>query len=190
MPRLVTSAIPIGDIKKYGGGSTPNGFLLCDGSVLNAMLNPQYQDLYNIIGNTYGGTNNTNFQVPDSRGRTIIGAGQGAGLTNRALGSNVGEENHILLAGEMRDHKHYTGICHLVGSAEIGLRRSGTSNGVFGDRNISNQNSTMAQGSGYQTPASQNETQTDFANANNGSSPSDAHNNMQPSLAVTCMIRY
>ena len=37
-------------------------------------------------------------------GRTIIGAGQGSGLTNRVIGSSGGEETHILTIDEMPRH--------------------------------------------------------------------------------------
>lgn len=40
-------------------------YLECDGSVLNAVVNPEYQPLYDAIGNTFGGTNNTDFELPD-----------------------------------------------------------------------------------------------------------------------------
>ena len=43
------------------------GYIPCDGRALNASTYPAYQDLYNVIGNIYGGTNNTNFTVPNLR---------------------------------------------------------------------------------------------------------------------------
>lgn len=42
------------------------------------------------------------------RGHTAIGAGQGSGLTNRALGTALGEENHTLTVAEMPSHSHST----------------------------------------------------------------------------------
>jgi microcystin-dependent protein len=43
------------------------GYVPCDGRILNATTFTSYQNLFNIIGNIYGGTNNTNFKVPDLR---------------------------------------------------------------------------------------------------------------------------
>jgi microcystin-dependent protein len=49
---------------------------------LNAATYASYQNLFNIIGNIYGGTNNTNFKVPDLRtsrryiyGQSVVSGG-------------------------------------------------------------------------------------------------------------------
>lgn len=43
------------------------GIIPCDGRALNASTFTEYQALFNVIGNIYGGTNNTNFLVPNLR---------------------------------------------------------------------------------------------------------------------------
>lgn len=53
--------------------SIPDTWALCDGSVKNATADPTFLALFNLIGNTYGGSDQTNFQVPDRRGRVCIG---------------------------------------------------------------------------------------------------------------------
>lgn len=47
-----------------------------------------------------------NFLTPDARGRNLIGAGTGAGLSTRAVGGSGGEENHLLTTTEMPAHTH------------------------------------------------------------------------------------
>jgi microcystin-dependent protein len=42
----------IGVIKLFGGNFTPQGFMECNGQLLPVN---QYQALYSILGNTYGG---------------------------------------------------------------------------------------------------------------------------------------
>jgi microcystin-dependent protein len=47
--------------------TAPTGWLLCNGTAYDASTltgNPIYQELYSVIGNQFGGTNNTNFEVP------------------------------------------------------------------------------------------------------------------------------
>lgn len=46
------------------------------------------------------------FNVPDKRGRTPVGGGTGAGLTQRNLGAQLGEENHVLTVAELAQHSH------------------------------------------------------------------------------------
>lgn len=46
------------------------------------------------------------FFLPDLRGRAPIGAGQGMGLTNRVLGTGIGEETQTLSVAEMPSHSH------------------------------------------------------------------------------------
>ena len=67
--------LPEGMIIQYTGSTAPTGWLLCDGDVYNASSNKQYQALFNVIGNQFGGTDNTNFKVPDYRGMFLRGAG-------------------------------------------------------------------------------------------------------------------
>lgn len=44
--------------------------------------------------------------LPKALGQAFASAGAGAGLTSRALGSNVGEETHILTTPQMPAHTH------------------------------------------------------------------------------------
>lgn len=39
--------------------------MLCDGSILDSVANPEYANLYAVIGTTWGGSSATSFNVPD-----------------------------------------------------------------------------------------------------------------------------
>lgn len=55
----------------------------------------------------YGvGDGSTTFNLPDFRSRDIIGAGQGASLSNRIIGTTGGEETHVISTSEMPAHNH------------------------------------------------------------------------------------
>ena len=48
----------IGEIKMFAGTFAPSGFAFCNGQLLSIM---EYQVLFAVIGNTYGGDGKTNF---------------------------------------------------------------------------------------------------------------------------------
>jgi microcystin-dependent protein len=87
------------------GPVAPRGWLLCNGTAFNASL-PLYAALYASIGTTWGGSligAHVFFNVPNLRGRVLIGTGQAAaaaGATVRSLGSSGGEETHKLISAE------------------------------------------------------------------------------------------
>jgi hypothetical protein len=62
--------------------STYPGWLECDGRTLNVA---EYRALYSVIGNTYGGTPNVNFKLPDYRSKKICGTGRLNGNSGSSL---------------------------------------------------------------------------------------------------------
>ena len=59
----------IGEIRLWSGNREPRGWMFCDGRTLPIR---NYQALYCILGNTYGGDGRNTFQIPDLRGRFPI----------------------------------------------------------------------------------------------------------------------
>jgi microcystin-dependent protein len=105
---LKDASYTTGDIRKVGyavvAGSEEAGWLLCDGRPVSRST---YAALFAKIGSTYGGGDgSTTFNLPDAQGRSLIGTGQGSGLTNRVLGAKGGAELHALGVGEMPYHGH------------------------------------------------------------------------------------
>jgi microcystin-dependent protein len=92
----------IGEIRPFAFNWAPNGWLLCDGTQYNVA---QYQGLYGVIGNSYGG-NNTVFMVPNLKGMAPIGMGAGPGLTPRNLNDKPGTEQVTLTTNQMPSHTH------------------------------------------------------------------------------------
>ena len=81
----------------------PEGWGFCHGDLMPIA---QYDALFNLIGTTYGGDGHTTFALPDLRGRTLIGAGQGPGLANYALGQKGGVETVTLTPEQLPVHTH------------------------------------------------------------------------------------
>ena len=95
----------IGTIMLFAGNFAPRDWLFCDGSEL---LITSYEELFSIIGNTYGGDGVTTFKLPDLRGRVPLGTGNGPGLLPYELGQAGGQETHMLTTLEMPVHNHLT----------------------------------------------------------------------------------
>ncbi|OGU37229.1 MAG: hypothetical protein A2068_11145 [Ignavibacteria bacterium GWB2_35_6b] len=81
----------------------PNQWALCYGQQMS--LN-QYTALYSLLGSQFGGDDRTYFNLPDLRGRSPIGQGQGPGLTNRIFGKMSGSETAQLTVLNMPVHNH------------------------------------------------------------------------------------
>ncbi len=126
-----------------------------------AVSRTTYAALFAVIATTYGvGDGATTFNVPDSRGRARIGVGTGSGLTNRVLGTNYGAETHVLSTAEMPSHTHTVPTRSTgPGTSTVEVSGAATSGGT------TDVVPTNATGSG------------------------NAHANMQPSLAVTAIIK-
>lgn len=93
----------IGEIKMFVGTFAPYCWLFCEGQTLP--IN-DYSALFNLIGTTYGGDGISNFKLPDLRGRVVLGAGTGQGLSTRKPADKGGVENVTLALAEMPSHSH------------------------------------------------------------------------------------
>ena len=77
----------IGEIKAVGFNFCPRGWAKADGQLLAIRENTA---LFSLLGTMYGGDGRTTFALPDLRGRTIIGAGTGPGLSDARIGQKQG----------------------------------------------------------------------------------------------------
>jgi microcystin-dependent protein len=81
----------------------PKNWAFCNGQ---QMAIAQNQALFSLVGTTYGGNGVTTFALPDLRGRSPIGVGQGPGLSNITLGEVTGSENVSLSTANIPPHVH------------------------------------------------------------------------------------
>ena len=92
----------IGLITAYMTADPPANVLACDGSTY---LRDDFPALYEAL-DAFFIVDADHFTVPDLRGRTVIGAGDGSGLTPRSVGGVGGEETHQLTESELASHSH------------------------------------------------------------------------------------
>jgi microcystin-dependent protein len=93
----------VGEVVFWSGNFAPAGWLPVDGSQRNAGDFPQ---LATVLGTRYGAADTLMFRLPDLRGRTPLGAGQGAGLQDRPLGPTGGSETVTLTPQQLPPHSH------------------------------------------------------------------------------------
>lgn len=79
-----------------------NYYVLCDGTAYNANTGKKYKNLFRAIGNTYGGTDNTNFKVPNLNGMFIRGQGSQVISSKTYAGASVG----TVQGEDTIQHKH------------------------------------------------------------------------------------
>ncbi|SFK39844.1 phage tail protein, partial [Methylorubrum salsuginis] len=93
----------VGTILPVAFDFPPQGWLLCNGALLN--IN-QYNALYALLGTRYGGNGTTTFALPNLQGRVPINQGQLAGGANYPIGSAGGVETVTLNTQQMPLHTH------------------------------------------------------------------------------------
>src|SRR5690348_7281143 len=113
----------IGEIRIFAGNFAPQGWFLCDGSILPIS---QYTPLFSLLGTTYGGNGQTTFGLPDLRGRVVVSFGQGPGRSAYVQGQTGGQENVTLVANQMPAHTHQATVTVKV-NASASTRGAGNS---------------------------------------------------------------
>lgn len=93
----------IGQIMCAAFTFAPQGWAELNGQLLSIQQNTA---LFSLLGTTYGGNGTTTFALPDMRGRVLIHAGQGPGLSSRVQGEAGGAEHVTLTNGQLPAHTH------------------------------------------------------------------------------------
>lgn len=151
----------LSEIRLMSFNFPPQGWALCNGQLLPINQN---QALFSLLGITYGGNGQTNFALPDFRGRTPIHVGAG-----HTLGERGGEAAHTLSVSEIPAHRHA-----LTGTSDTGDQLIPT------DRLPAKSNLPAYAAAENLVPMS--------GSAVAGTGGSQAHPNMQPFLTISFCI--
>jgi microcystin-dependent protein len=93
----------VGQIQPFGFNFAPKGWVPCNGQLLSIAQNTA---LFSLLGTNFGGDGQTTFGVPDLRGRSMVGVGQGPGLSAVSLGEAAGSPTVTLLLTNLPNHNH------------------------------------------------------------------------------------
>jgi microcystin-dependent protein len=102
-PKAYADDQMMGEIRMFAGNFAPKGWAFCNGQLLSINTNSA---LFSLLGTTYGGDGMHTFALPDLRGRSPIGTGQGQGLDNYSLGEIGGSESQTLNSTNLPAHNH------------------------------------------------------------------------------------
>ena len=93
----------LGSMNVFGGNFAIRGCAFADGQLVPINDNTA---LFSLLGTTYGGDGRTTFALPDTRGRTVVGAGSGPGLPNVSQGQIGGSATATLSNTNLPSHSH------------------------------------------------------------------------------------
>ncbi len=160
----------IAEIRIFAGNFAPRGWAFCDGQLLPIAQNTA---LFSLIGTTYGGDGKTTTALPDLQGRAPMHPGRGPGLTERRLGQVVGTEAVTITEASLPMHSHV--VRATLSAGNTATPSSTTALAPSGFDKL------------YQTNTTQNLGTLDPSSVS-ATGGNQAHNNMQPYLALNFII--
>ncbi|MBA5689059.1 phage tail protein [Rugamonas apoptosis] len=113
----------IGQIILWPGLWVPEGWALCDGTVVNVS---DYQALFSLIGNTYGGNGSSTFALPDLRAKVPVGTtamnavGQKTGAATATVNA-VGSGSVTIGVNNLPSHSHTATFTPGGGSSSVSI---------------------------------------------------------------------
>ena len=169
----------VGQLQLFGFNFAPVGWALCQGQILSISQNPA---LFSILGTNFGGNGQTTFGLPNLQGTAAVGAGQGTGLSQYAVGQIEGATSVTVTTSTTPMHNH-----NLMASSA-----TGTTVNVAGNQLGVCQVGGGKQGPSYvaqiYSPNPRSATTGLAAKALAVTGGSLPHNNMQPYLTLNYCI--
>lgn len=113
----MASAEPfIASVNIFAGNFAPINWAFCAGQLVSISQNSA---LFSLIGTTFGGDGVTTFGLPDLRGRTPVGVGNGSGIASVVWGQQGGLESVTLTTLNLPSHNHNIATSNTSGRSAI-----------------------------------------------------------------------
>jgi len=140
----------------------PSGWAACDGALLPINQN---QALFSLLGTRYGGNGQTNFALPDLKGRVPMHTQD----NSHFIGERAGEAAHTVSISELPTHVHVAMASNAIGTA------NSPAGNLLSDPTLN----------AYAAPGPLTTISPETVAATGGSQP---HNNMSPYLDLNFCI--
>lgn len=109
---------PTGVVQAFAGRTTPQGWLLCDGS---AVSRTDYAALFAVIGTTYGaGNGSTTFNLPNLTDKFVEGSATAGTVKSAGLPNITGSINDAIVGGRYQISGAITQNWHAKELAQLG----------------------------------------------------------------------
>lgn len=172
-----------GEIRAFGFDYPPENWAACNGQVVSSA---QYQALYAVIGNLYGGTAPNTFCLPDLRGSAPMGFGNGAGLTPRPMAAATGGESVTLTQSQTPIHNHT--VTAYASNTDAQLANAPSASNWLSRIKVTGSTSIAENFSNLATPNTQMSERVVAPALGNAARSADPHENRQPYLAMNFCI--
>jgi microcystin-dependent protein len=165
----------VAEIAMFAFNFPPIGWASCQGQLLPISQNTA---LFSLLGTMYGGDGKSTFALPNLQDQTVVGSGQGAGLSDYLQGETIGSANITLITSEMPAHNHFF-------NATTDRGNTASANNTVPATGAAGPPNQAISGFVYSATAPNNQLNA-FALGVTGSS--FPHNNMQPYLTLNFCI--
>ena len=146
----------IGEIRLFAGYFAPVGWAICNGALLSIQ---EHQELFSLIGNTYGGDGINSFALPDFKEKIPVHKS----LPNIKVGVKFGTEAYTIKTENMPPHTHTFNVMQDIGTNSnpsnmmfAKLAAAGANKGLYSknNTNVTNLNENFLSTTGLNAPAS------------------------------------
>ena len=129
--------LPVGCVQAYAGQTTPQGWLLCDGS---AISRTQYNKLFGVIGTSYGAGDGTDtFNLPNLTSKFIEGSVTSGTEHSAGLPNITGKVGSVISTGSDGSFYTTTSLVGLTGGSGVGTMETqfdaSRSSAIYGNSN-------------------------------------------------------
>lgn len=162
----------LGMLALFGFNFQPRGWAYCAGQLISIAQNSA---LFALLGTTFGGDGVNTFALPNLQSRVPVGMGQGPGLSPYVIGQMSGTENVTLLSTQIPQHSHF-----MTASGD-GPTQATAQGASLGSQGRTGGTMPAIYANGATSPVQ-------MASGTSQAGGNQAHNNIQPYLAVNYCI--